>query len=227
MKHLYTLLALTLLTLTAGCSSQKEFTVGYDNEVYRQRMAHFAEHPLSAHQVVFFGNSLTQGGDWQALFPTADVANRGISGDNTFGMLARIDEVVASQPSLFVMLAGINDISQDCPVEKIVANQREIVSRLKADSPNTRIIIESPLPINNDFGRYVRLNGKEQEVQKLRRALRVMAKQEGVMYLDIHPFFADASGKLRAELTRDGLHLTKDAYLLWANIIRRHIPSDK
>ena len=57
--------------------------------------------------VVFFGDSITQGwgDDLRGAFHDAKVANRGISGDTTRGMLVRLDEdVLTLDPSGVVML---------------------------------------------------------------------------------------------------------------------------
>ena len=65
--------------------------------------------------VVFLGDSITQGwGDnVGGSFPTLKVANRGISGDTTRGMLVRLaDDVLKLQPTGVVMLMGTNDLEE-------------------------------------------------------------------------------------------------------------------
>src|SRR5262249_550007 len=57
--------------------------------------------------IVFFGDSITEGwhDDLRGLFPGLKVANRGIGGDTTHGMLVRLDEdVIALDPAAVVML---------------------------------------------------------------------------------------------------------------------------
>jgi hypothetical protein len=83
-------------------------------EVWNTRRASWF-HSLEKDQgaVVFLGDSITQG--WRNLpneFPGLKVANRGISGDTTRGMLIRLDEdVLALNPRAVVMLMGTNDQS--------------------------------------------------------------------------------------------------------------------
>jgi len=63
--------------------------------------------------VVFLGDSITQGwgDDLGNSFPGLKVANRGISGDTTRGMLIRLnDDVLALRPTGVVMLMGTNDL---------------------------------------------------------------------------------------------------------------------
>jgi len=63
--------------------------------------------------VVFLGDSITQGwGDQMGgSFPGMKVANRGISGDTSRGVLIRLQEDVLSlNPSAIVLLIGTNDL---------------------------------------------------------------------------------------------------------------------
>jgi len=50
------------------------------------------------------------------------VINRGIAGDITFGVLGRLDEVIARKPAKLFIKIGINDISKNIPDEIIVEN---------------------------------------------------------------------------------------------------------
>jgi len=92
-------------------------------------------HSVEADQeaIVFFGDSITQG--WSELlepsFPGLKVANRGISGDTTRGMLIRLDEdVIALNPSAVVMLMGTNDLAENATPEQIAGNVRLIIDAL-------------------------------------------------------------------------------------------------
>ena len=74
--------------------------------------------------VVFLGDSITQG--WGhglgAVFPGVKVANRGISGDTTRGVLIRLKEdVLDLNPRAVVMLIGTNDLEEKATPETIAA----------------------------------------------------------------------------------------------------------
>jgi len=57
--------------------------------------------------VVMVGDSLTDGAEWGELFPGAGIANRGIDGDTTDGVLERMDAILALHPAkAFVMIAS-------------------------------------------------------------------------------------------------------------------------
>ncbi len=216
-------LYILLLFIFGSCVTTKEIKEDFRTETYKNRTAYFAENPLKARQIIFFGNSITQAGDWQSYFPEADVVNRGISGDNTEGMLARINEITAAKPKIFFIMAGINDISLSRSNTTIIRNYAAIIDQIKENTPDTKIYIQSVLPINNDFERYKRLSGKEKQITELNALLRALAESKNATYVHLFPFFADAEGKLKKEFTGDGLHLTPEAYWLWVNLIHRFI----
>ncbi len=66
-------------------------------------------------QLVFTGDSLTAGGDWQRRFPDYAVANLGISGETVEGLLARRDRIRAQveNPDTLFLMTGINNIASE------------------------------------------------------------------------------------------------------------------
>jgi len=217
------ILIFSFLLSFIGCVTQKQLKEDYHTKFYTDRMAHFTVNPLTDNQTIFFGNSITQGGMWKSYFPDLDVVNRGIIGDNTEGMLARIDEVCAAKPQKFFIMAGINDISQNRANKEIISNYRDIISKLKSISPQTKIYIQSVLPINNDFGKYKRLIGKEHQIVDLNNQLKLLAYNDHITFINLFPLYAGADGKLKNEFTSDGLHLKPQAYNSWVNIIYHYV----
>jgi hypothetical protein len=62
----------------------------------RERLvSFFAANPIAPGQVVFLGDSLTDGARWDELFPGIPVRNRGVPADTTADVLARLDQVTA------------------------------------------------------------------------------------------------------------------------------------
>ena len=77
--------------------------------------------------IVMFGDSITEGADWARMFPGTSIANQGIAGDTTEGMLKRI--ALARAPKVFVM-AGINDLVRGVPVDRVLDNYRQMIAGL-------------------------------------------------------------------------------------------------
>jgi len=186
-------------------------------------MTYFTENPLKANQVVFLGNSLTQGGKWEQYFPAQDIANRGIIGDNTHGMLARLEEILLAKPTKLFILTGVNDISQDYKTKHIRNNIKTIIREFKEKSPETTIYLQSLLPINNDFNRYKKLIGKEKQILCLNKQLKRLSKTQKVQFINLYPLFLDKNGKLNESYTSDGLHLKEAAYDIWVQAIATYV----
>lgn len=129
MKTLKSLLFICLLLPVLSYSqvtNERLFdTVGFIPEHYSQRIAVFEKEPLETGHIIFLGNSITEMGNWKQLMNDTTVLNRGISGDITFGVLKRLDDVIKKQPSKLFLLIGINDIGKDIPDAVIADNIRK------------------------------------------------------------------------------------------------------
>jgi len=161
--------------------------------------------------VVFLGDSITAGGNWSELFPGVNTRNRGIGGDTTEGVLERLAQITRGQPARIFLMIGTNDLSQPVPEDRIVANVAAIVERIHAESPGTRIFLQSVLP---------RAASYRERVESLDLGLRAVAAQHEATWVDLYPLFEDpADGSLRNEFTNDQLHLLGRGYLVWRDAI--------
>ena len=80
-------------------------------QYYNKRCSDFNESPIGFDKIVFLGDSITEAGeDWNKYFNTQNIVNRGISGDTTEGVLARLSEICYYKPLAVFLLIGINDI---------------------------------------------------------------------------------------------------------------------
>ena len=85
-----------------------EFADPWQSPAFRMRYSRLATFPARA-DVVMRGDSLTEVADWRAMLPDVDVANQGISGDTTAGLLLRLDLVRQAQPRVVAIMIGVND----------------------------------------------------------------------------------------------------------------------
>lgn len=131
---------------------------------YNRAVDQFELLPVEPGDTVFLGDSLTEFGTWSALFPNTRVRNRGIAGDDTAGVLARLDELTAGKPARVFLMIGTNDLTYAIREEQIVANITTIVSRIQDQSWGTEIFVQSVLPRNRDF---------RERVESLNRKLRM------------------------------------------------------
>ena len=99
----------------------------------------------------------------------------------------------------------------------------ELIDYIRTRSPQTRLYVQSMLPINNSFGRYKNLKDKEQVIRDANVLVAAMAQDKGFTWINLYTAVADKDGNLRKDLTNDGLHLLAPGYRIWADIIRPYI----
>lgn len=212
---------LSYLLLISLCAMSQEIKENIlESKTYIERMVYFRANPLKKGQIVFLGNSLTQGGKWDEYFPVQQPANRGIAGDNTLGILDRLHEIIEAKPSKLFILTGINDVSLGRSNEKIMTGIKAVVYQVEAGSPSTQIFIQSLLPINNDDNRYKRMLGKEKQIESLNKDLEKFCKEENIVFINLYPSFLVSKRKLDSKYTVDGIHLNEDGYAIWTEKIR-------
>lgn len=197
---------------------------GQMDTVYRPRTYHlqveqFRSYSNSPDDIIFLGNSLTAYTNWNELLGLENIRNRGISGDTTFGILERLDEITQGKPARVFILVGVNDISRNVPSHLILKNYNKILQRIKSHTPHTKIYIQTLLPVNNTFTRYPNHYNKNEEIAAVNRGLKELAEKEKVELIDLHPHFLDYENRLCKKYTEEGLHLNSSGYLLWAKIL--------
>jgi lysophospholipase L1-like esterase len=190
-------------------------------ELRASRIAKFETEPVVTGRVIFLGNSITQGGDWAKVTGDSTVINRGIGADITFGLRARLADVTRRKPSKLFILIGINDISKDIPDAVIAAQYRALIDSVRAQSPATRIFVQSILPLNPTVRNFPQHYDKQERVVAVNRLLREMARATGATYVDLWPIFIDRQNHLDASLTGDGLHLNQQGYERWVRYLKR------
>lgn len=191
---------------------------------YYQRTTLFDVLPVGTEDVVFLGNSITNGSEWSELFGDLHVKNRGISGDTTDGVYDRLEQIVAGRPKKIFLMIGINDVSRGRTTDEIVAGIRAIAGRITAESPATRLYLQSVLPVNDCYGMFGGHTSRYAQVAEINAGIQRVAAETGAVYIDLYTPFADPeSGKLRPELTNDGLHLLGAGYLLWRDVVTPYV----
>lgn len=207
------LFAVLLLCCSMIAGAQKYSTY------YDQRVSHFETLPAAKGKIVFCGNSITDGGEWSELFNDPGIINRGISGDVSEGVTDRIQELVRLHPSKLFLLVGVNDLSKGLPVRSIVANIRSITRSFEVLSPETRVYIQSVLPVNPSFNKFASHVNKTDSIIKLNRMLVEVARQSNATYIDLFTAFAGPAGYMDPSYTNDGLHLLGRGYMKWKSVV--------
>lgn len=216
-------LLISSLSTTAQVTTQRLYdTLPNMQEHYAKRVAQFEKEAVVTGQTIFLGNSITEGGSWAELTGDQGVINRGISGDITYTVLKRLDDIIKRKPSKLFILIGINDISKDIPEAVIADNCRKIVQRIKMKSPETRIFLQSVLPINPTYPGFPQHYDKENQVIRTNELLREVAASTQSRFINLYPLFLDDQQHLEKKFTYDGLHLNRKGYEIWSNFLKQN-----
>jgi len=170
------------------------------------------------HAVVFLGDSITQGwgGGLAAAFPGVKVANRGISGDTTRGVLLRLEEdVLALDPAAVVLLIGTNDLEEGATPEVVAGNLRLIVAALKRHDARMPIVLCQVFP---SAASKKRPSDQIKAVNAL--FLAAVKNDPQVTYLETWPLFADPNDDAIPDEFPDLLHPNETGYAKWAAALR-------
>lgn len=220
-NRFFVLFALSTLLWFGNVNAQ---TLSYDTTYrpgkYKELVQKFNEDPITKKEYIFLGNSITAGTDWSKLLNLPQAKNRGISGDITFGVLERLQEVINRKPAKVFILIGINDISRNIPDSLILGNYKKMIQRIKEGSKKTQIYFYTMLPVNASFEKFKNHYGKDEHILYLNDEIRKLAAKN-VTIIDLYPHFLDDQKRLKAELTKDGLHLIPAGYQVWAEVLNK------
>jgi len=190
---------------------------------YWQKSSHFEMLPATQNSLLFIGDSLTDGAEWTTLFSDANTLNFGISGETSAGLINRLPEIVRHRPAKVFLMIGINDLARNTSVDSLFSNIKLIVAYIKHNSSSTKVFVQSLLPVNNNFKTFSGHTNKGDSILKLNTKLVREAEKSAFVFVDLHSFFSDHTGKLKEEFTNDGLHLKGKGYALWKHLIHPYV----
>jgi lysophospholipase L1-like esterase len=176
-------------------------------------------------RIVMLGDSITWHWkpEWLPHLGKGVWVNRGIAGQNTSQMLLRFeDDVVALSPAAVVILAGTNDLriyagshadAAPAILARFISNMTAMADI--ADARRIRVVLGTipPFDVSRDGNR------RDPETRRAANAwLRTFAKARGYAFAD-YDGLADPDGRLRTDLSEDGLHPNVDAYVLMQGVL--------
>lgn len=161
---------------------------------------------------IFLGDSLIQNGEWSELLNNPNVLNRGITGQWSSVLKSRLGSIFATgQPGRIFLMTGINDLKARAP-EESASTVSSILKELQRLTPQSDVIVQSVLPINNrlhDTGR------SNIQIERLNVLLRQLCESHHCTYLDLNSHFKNEHGRLNPAFSYDGVHLNGKGYIHW------------
>ncbi len=183
--------------------------------------------PVHEGGMIFLGDSITDDCEWNELFGSQDILNRGIDGNTSVSVLHRIKEISRHQPAKVFFAIGTNDFPSRTP-DQVLDNVRKCCDSIAADSPDTKIFIESVLPVGPNQMFFIDGHeAKNEWIVELNRKYGSFCAERGYAFIDTHPAFLDKDGKTMAkDHTSDNLHLNGNGYRVLADILRPYVGTE-
>jgi lysophospholipase L1-like esterase len=142
------------------------------------------------------------------------VANFGIAGDTTQGVLYRLEdgEGQGFNPRAIMLMIGTNNTARNSAAE-ISEGVGAVVLSLQRHFPKAQILLLGIFPRSrpNDPVRAT--------IAQINQAISKLDDGKQVHYLDIGAGFLDADGNIPADVMSDGLHPSAKGYEIWAQAV--------
>ncbi|MBO5716368.1 MAG: hypothetical protein J6S23_08280 [Clostridia bacterium] len=161
--------------------------------------------------VAFIGDSLTDGYDVTKYYSEYKVSNRGIGGETTHGLLARLDiSVYQLKPKVIVMLIGANNF------KTMFEDYEDLIIGIKTNLPETKLVICSLTSMGGEHW------GKNNQLAAFNNVkIKAYADKHGCPYVDLYtPLLNMETNEIYEHYTTDGGHLTADGYAVLTSAIK-------
>ncbi|MBQ6774483.1 MAG: hypothetical protein IJP48_10550 [Synergistaceae bacterium] len=187
---------------------------------------HSPIHNLSDKVIIMLGDSLTDNTPFNELTQFRfHIKNRGISSDNTRGVLHRINESGIDNAAKIFILLGINDIGNGIELTESMRNYRTIIDSIKKISPETRIYIQSVFPVDHKkLENNARCRRRTSEaIKNFNAGLIKLADETQCSFIDTYSIFeVNNSGEMNNNYTDDGLHLNGAGMMIWVKFLDKY-----
>ena len=180
--------------------------------------------PAVEGRVVFLGDSITDGWDLAKYFPGKPYVNRGIGGQTTPQMLARMyADVVHLHPAAMILLAGTNDIAGNTgpeTLEMVEDNIRAICELALANKIKVILCLLTPV---SDYARKQTDHRPPADIIRLNQWIESYAPDVHAQVANYYAALVDDKGMLREGYSDDGLHPNAKGYELLAPVAKAAI----
>ena len=160
--------------------------------------------------------------NWRKNFTGWNAANFGWGGDKTQNILWRLrnGELDGVSPKIVVLMSGTNNIGRATPLgnaseraAEVVRGVRAVVGEIRQRAPEATVILTGITPRNDNIAVMPVIN-------EANRGIAGLADGKSIRYININEQLADMENNLRPGMAHDGLHLTAQAYQVWADALK-------
>jgi lysophospholipase L1-like esterase len=151
-------------------------------------------------------------------FGSWNVANFGIAGDTTQGVLWRLQngEGQGFEPKAVMLMIGTNNTRANT-AEQIADGIKAVVAELRKDFPNAKILLLGIFPRSNPD------DPVRTKIHQINTIIAQLHDGEHVTYMDIGEKFLAEDGAIPRDVMVDGLHPTTKGYAIWAEAVTEQL----
>ncbi len=175
---------------------------------------------------LLLGNSLCGGISMYGELPEPDILYS--SGGSIFGspdglyhdrgdvghlLWLRLSEVKYGK---IILIYGTNEMTFES--EYFYDHYAAFLDRLEELQPDAELFLCTAPPVNEGMLQEGELSN--QNCRRINEVIRRLAKERGLVLLDVWAFFADETGSIPSSDTWDGIHLTPESCLRWTEWLR-------
>ena len=221
--------------LYPSINTKIKYQQDWQKDFYHKKLSEFKVSPIGFNKIVFLGNSITQGLlRYTDKLSGNNIVNRGISGDHTDGVLARLEEIIHYKPQAVFLLIGVNDLFEDNRsrperTPEYVANNIFLISDIiNKKSPNTKIFTQTIIPINNNQYltekpniEFLHVDYSPSINEQINEVNKILKSNLSLNIIDLHSTFLNEDLQLNPKFSTDGVHLNDLGYQNWIDIINQ------
>jgi lysophospholipase L1-like esterase len=211
-----------------------KYQLDWQRNFYKKKIKEYKDNPIGKNKIVFLGNSITYSmRHWDKKFNVKNIVNRGISGDYSDGILERLDEIIYYKPLAVFLLIGLNDFFDDNTTrpgrtpEYVAKNILTAAKTIKQESPETKIFIQTILPINNQQYldekpqvNFLWTNYYPSVNQQVNETNKILKENNEFEIIDLHPLYLNNDRSMKRNLSKDGVHLNENGYNIWIDRVK-------
>jgi len=169
----------------------------------------FADLPIDSSDIVLVGTSMTEGLFLNEMLNDGHILNRGIGGNTSRMMAARISKIAEGHPRTIFLEMGICDLFFHISLDTFARYFDQTIQNIRTTSPGTRIIVQSILPVGDAYA------DLRPQLERFNDFMKAACIRQHLTYIDLFTTFQE-NGRLNPEYDMDGIHLNGRGYARWA-----------
>jgi lysophospholipase L1-like esterase len=183
-----------------------------------ERKAFWTQRDKDQGAIVFVGDSLT--GGWKNLakdFPKLKVANRGVGGDVSRGVLFRLKEdVLDLNPKAVVIEIGNNDLTAFGKPADMLSNLSDMLALIEKEKPGMPVVL-CTIPSSANPKAPVKADDRKAMNEGIRK---IASEHKNSQFVDLYTVLANPDGSPKPEFYADDkLHMNDAGHAKWAELL--------